>query len=311
MAACCIGNEDRKSIAPIALGLTDAKPEGDLPHHPQIGPPLGQQPARPRPRREYQPAGSVTPPVCLHGNATAVCLPGDDGLLRVDVGSQLCRLLDMAAHAVLHKQKARRALQHRLDIVAKAEGGEALPQLGRRHRFHRQLVQRRRLEHTGNQRIADWSDAQAGALRQQVPALALLQVVPAPVGPVQQWHIIGMFVIGLADDAREAVRAAAVVDQRMLLQSQHAPAAPGQLKYRSRAHAAHTNHNDIVAACVHGFTHHTVSGPYPRWCDLFGCRPPWRVQSVCSVGPEVGSAFFACPVCQLFRKWQTTFLLFL
>src|SRR5205085_3758389 len=96
------------------------------------------------------------------------------------------------------------------------------------------------------------AEVEAAALGQKAPALELFQVVPPLEGAVQQRDVVGMLEIRLADDARLAVRAAAVVHQAELLQAEHAPAAAGQLEQRRTAHAADAEHDRVITGFVHG-----------------------------------------------------------
>ena len=117
--------------------------------------------------------------------------------------------------------------------------------------FDRQAVLFGRLADAGDQLAVGPADAQARAFGQQRPALALFQVVPALVGPQHERDVIGMFVVGFADDARVAVRTALVVAERELLQAEYAPAAPRQLERRRRPHAADAENDHVVRVVAH------------------------------------------------------------
>src|SRR4051794_32997709 len=116
----------------------------------------------------------------------------------------------------------------------------------------------------------------------------LLQLVPACVGPVQERHIVGVFVIGLANDARVAVRAAAVVAQRKLFQPEHAAAAAGKLERRRGAHAADAEDDDLVAAVLH-------DTPMPKF-PLPVRDAPRRPSAACPApAPCTSAACGQCP----------------
>ena len=104
----------------------------------------------------------------------------------------------------------------------------------------------RRGEHPGDDFRIGCADAQYTAFNQQPLTRRLLQVVPSLVGTAQERNVIGMLEIGLADDARFAVRAAAAMPDGELLDSQYAVTAPGQFKGGRRPHAAQPEHDDVV-----------------------------------------------------------------
>src|SRR5579871_5158064 len=86
--------------------------------------------------------------------------------------------------------------------------------------------------------------------------LSLLQVVPALEGPADEWDVIRVFVIGLANDARVAMRAAAIMAQGELLQGENAPSAASQFAGRRRTHAADTDDDHVKRIGPHRRPHH-------------------------------------------------------
>src|SRR5690349_7401926 len=73
---------------------------------------------------------------------TPVGLPGNNRLVITHDCSQTGRLTGMREHALLHVQKARRALQNSHVFIAKTKSGEAMPQLRRTQVLDRQAVLR-------------------------------------------------------------------------------------------------------------------------------------------------------------------------
>src|SRR5690349_11437543 len=82
-------------------------------------------------------------------------------------------------------------------------------------------------------------------------ALPLFQIVPALEGAAHQRDVIGMLIVGFANDARVAMRTAAIVAKRKLLESENAPAATRQFAGRRRTHAADANHDYIEVLLSH------------------------------------------------------------
>ena len=156
--------------------------------------------------------------------------------------------VEMCLHAILDEQVAggrfedadadscgtRRPGQRR-SISAAESGSTGRLMLGRgtQHAGHDDAVRRARL------RQAD--------LVEQLSARLLLQLVPQPVAFEQQRHVIRVLEIGLADDARVAVRAAAIVRRMEAVDAEHAHAAARQMIQRGTAHAAGAEHDRVVA----------------------------------------------------------------
>ncbi len=165
--------------------------------------------------------------------------------------SQPHRLAGMRLNAILHVQKTRRALQYADVFLAETKGGESLTQLRGRKRLHRQMMLRGGGADTGDHGAVGTTNRQAWTFAEQMNALALFEIVPALEGAADQGDVIGMFVVGFADDARVAVRAAAIVAESELLQSEDAPAAPRQLAGRRRSHAADAHHDCVKDTLRH------------------------------------------------------------
>src|SRR5687767_6433882 len=84
------------------------------------------------------------------------------------------------------------------------------------------------------------ADAETTAGSEQVSPCPLLQLVPESEGAPRERHVSRVLVVGGADDARGAVRGAAVVTDGELFQPEDAPPAPGQFRRRRCSHAANT-----------------------------------------------------------------------
>src|SRR4051794_15736039 len=113
------------------------------------------------------------------------------------------------------------------------------------------MVFRGSAAHSGDQFASGWADAEDPAFGEEMLSAPLFQVVPALVGSMQQRDVIGMLVVGFADDARLSVRGAAVVAGDKLFKGQDAPPATGQLERRGRAHRTYPEDDRVETAPAH------------------------------------------------------------
>jgi hypothetical protein len=153
---------------------------------------------------------------------------------------------DVGANAILDVQKAGLLLQEADVGIIEAKRGEALAQGGGGQVLDRQPMFDRGATDAVDDFTLGPADGEAAAGREQVFAHALLQLVPEAERPSDEGDVGGVLVIGRADDAGVAVRAAAVVGRGELLQAEDAPAAAGQRRRRRRPHAAEAEDEDVV-----------------------------------------------------------------
>ena len=99
--------------------------------------------------------------------------------------------------------------------------------------------------------------AEAAMIGKIIEPGSLFEREPLGVGPQHERHIGRFFVMGLADHPGMAVRAAALVAYRILLQQQHAPSALRQVVGGRAAHHAAANDNYVVALHHLPFSHTT------------------------------------------------------
>src|SRR5262245_19105190 len=126
----------------------------------------------------------------------------------------------MGLHAILHVEKTGRTLQHSHVLLAETKNGEAMAQLRGGEVFDRKMVLLCGGEDAGDHRTVGAANAETRAFREEVDTLPLFEVVPALEGAADERDIIGVFVVSLANDARVAVRAAAIVAEGELLQGE-------------------------------------------------------------------------------------------
>src|SRR5579883_1374098 len=89
------------------------------------------------------------------------------------------------------------------------------------------------------------ADVQARAFGEQVLSAQLFQLIPLFESPLRKWNVCRPFSVCGANNSRVAVRAASIVHERKLFQTEHTPTAASQLKAGSRAHSTQTQHDDI------------------------------------------------------------------
>ena len=120
-------------------------------------------------------------------------------------------------------------------------------------------VNRRALQNARHDGSAGKADFDQADRVEQPLAAALLEPTPKPPGFDQQWDIIGMFEIGLADDPRLAMRTSLVVPRRKTIEDNGPGAAPGELTGSRGSHAAGTDHDHVAG--------------FHRWASLLPAVP--------------------------------------
>lgn len=83
---------------------------------------------------------------------------------------------------------------------------------------------------------------------EQRPPVSALQLGPEIERPQDQWHIIWMLEIGLANNPRLSVRAAAIVTNCESIDAQDAGTATGQVIECSASDASEAHDNRIVSS---------------------------------------------------------------
>jgi len=107
------------------------------------------------------------------------------------------------------------------------------------------MMLRGRLLHARDEPAAGRAETQAGALGQQVPAGALLQVVPALVGAADQRHVVGVLVVREPDDPRQTARRSERVAARKALESEHGRTTLREMKSGAAAVRAEARDDDV------------------------------------------------------------------
>ena len=112
--------------------------------------------------------------------------------------------------------------------------------------FDLEIVLRGRTAHTSNLFAVRGAYCQARALRDEMSIDRQFQFVPFFERASDQRYIVGMLRISGTNDARSAVRAAEIVAECELLQSQYTLTAYAQLIASGRAHPADAQDDGIV-----------------------------------------------------------------
>ena len=128
-------------------------------------------------------------------------------------------------------------LQDADSLVAEAKLRIAASQRVRGKSLDGEAVSSGRVEYAGDDRAAHLPEVEARAGGQQMLTRALLQIVPQAEGFTAEGDVIGVLVIGGADDAGLAVRTAERVAAVELFEAQHPQAPAGECPGRRGAHA--------------------------------------------------------------------------
>ena len=101
-------------------------------------------------------------------------------------------------------------------------------------------------EHAGQHDSARRTDFQQPRLMIEPLAGQLGQGLPQFVRAPNHWHVIGVLEVGLANQPRLAVRAAAIVPQGKAIQPEHLRPALGQMIEGRTADPADSEHDCVV-----------------------------------------------------------------
>jgi hypothetical protein len=257
-----VRNEDGEIVAPVQFrSRAHIKPRQHLPHDAKRNARVREELCRPRAGRDDQRRGAIGALPCRHLDPATDRLPLTNRFLAVNLGAERHSGVNVCANALLHVEETGRLLEHTGVIRRETERGEAAVDLGAGQFLGRQCTFADRCAHALNVFAALGAGVQAGAFGEQVLAAQLFQFVPPLERPAHERDVGRSFRVRGANDARVAVRTAATVDERELLQSQHAPTAAGQLEARGRSHPAHAQH-DHVEGSRHRFSG-SVSSAHP------------------------------------------------
>ena len=161
--------------------------------------------------------------------------PADGGLGGAQLGAGGHGVGDLGADASFDQQVTGPALEHALHVAPRAEAGKASGHFARAEHLYIQAM-RCAGQHARQHGSIGRADLQQADFVVQAAA-PLRPVARAVVGVQQQRHVVGMFEIRLADDARLTVRAATIVARRKAVEAQHASCgelAPPRLRCRCR-----------------------------------------------------------------------------
>ena len=170
----------------------------------------------------------------VHGHAGAESRPGR--LRRIDAGEDT--FLDAEKSGILLIDGG---VAGRETILGKSPS-----HFLRIGRLDSESVPPRALQHPGDDGSVRRSDLEQSAAFEEIGAAdPLAEFVPKFVGALEQRNVIGMLKVGLADDARLAVRAAVAMRGRMLIEPGHPQSARGQLPQHRAADPAGAQYDHI------------------------------------------------------------------
>ena len=158
------------------------------------------------------------------------------------------RPVDVGDDRALGEQESTVRLPHHAGLRLEARvGGVSPPEILGREDLVRKVVQLGGLERAAEGRPVLRAALQRAGRDQQLLAGDRLELVPELVAAPQQRDVGRMLVIREADDARQPVRRAELVQQVVLLEPQHAPATACQVECRCRSHAAEADDDRVVS----------------------------------------------------------------
>ena len=184
----------------------------------------------------------------------------------MDLRARALRHRDMRDDRAFRRDESAVRLQHGLMGVRQVVAWRKAPQLGSTEMPMRQFVRaasgKRTLDHGASRRPR----IDRARDEEELLAEAALQFAPVLIGTAQQRHVGGILEIGEPDDPVEAVRGAHRVGNVEALEPEHPHTAPGKLPAGGRAHAADTDHDDIVGVWM--ACHVASSGRIEGWMAL-------------------------------------------
>ena len=101
-----------------------------------------------------------------------------------------------------------------------------------------------RAEHAVEDPLAALDDS--GDVEELLAGLGL-ELAPQLVRTAKERHVVGVLEVREADDPREPMRRAVLVEQVETLEPEHALAAPGEVVERRAPHSADSDDDDVVA----------------------------------------------------------------
>jgi hypothetical protein len=213
---------------------------------------LAEQLRCPRAGGEDERAGLVAPRRRLDLDAVAGGLPAQHGLVLVHVGAEPAGQGHVRNDGPVRGEEACLGLPDGFEPLRQAPGRMASADLAGAEHLMRQPVQPAGLFGAGDDAARRQADVEAAGHREEALAEVALQRLPAGKRQAHQRHVARMLEVGEAEDARGAGRRAKLVGDGEPLQPEHAPAAPGELVDRRRAHAAGADDDVIEDLTAHG-----------------------------------------------------------
>src|SRR5579883_1428658 len=221
----------------------------------------------------------------FHADSLVRRLPAFDTLAEMQIRSRTCGQLEMRSNGCFGPQKARAQFVDGAIVGTRPEDGKAPDQLAYIQNFKRQMMLGGAGDCALYDRAARRSNHEAARKPEKGSAATAFEAFPEFIGALQKWNIGRILVIRLADDARLAMRRAAIVRRLVLIESQHSFAPRSNVIRRGAAHATQTEHDHIKILQAQ------IKSYRPRWfaCGrnfrAAGSHPPAPVgfQRVCAM----------------------------
>ncbi len=254
------------AVGPIGLAAS-APPIERLTAHFQRNAELAEELAGPSTGRNDQPITGVGTLIGFDGDSGPFRAPAADFLANAQLGAQPRGLFRMRLHAPLDQQVSGPPLEDRFAGTRDTKPLEACFGIAGRKILDFQAVQLGAGAHASEDFALRWPDLQQPHLVIERLAAALLQLVPQLECSQHQRHVVGVLVIGLADQPGLAVRAAAIVSWRKAIEPKHACSPGGQVKQRRAADTAYSQHNRVIAG------HDAFKAPTAQGGELADTNP--------------------------------------
>jgi len=170
-------------------------------------------------------------------------------LIQTNRGPQFLCLFQMCLHTFFHMQKAGLRFKRYFKTVWDTKAGEPLNRIYCRNAFDSNPIEFLCQTHASNHCTVRRSGHHQTTTVKQCSARKLFQIVPQFISTLQQWDIIGMLKIGLADDAGFTMRTAPIMGDTKLFYSQDIQSAFRKMIKGTAAHSPQPQYQIINMTC--------------------------------------------------------------
>ena len=225
---------------------------------------------RPGARAQCQPTSIVRAFARHDARSAAGHAPFEHGLFDEHLGAGRTGELEVSGDAAFRIENTRSRLVKRAHLVRYGESRKAPSDVGGGELFVLEPVFACAAECTRDEHTVLLADHQSARLMKESLGGAALEIGPELIGPLNEWHVMRMLVVRLANDSRQAVGGSQGVRRRKAIEARDANAALRQMVQRSTSHRSEADDHD-VGSVSHGVGHCT-SFPPPSIAKRAGVR---------------------------------------